>query len=523
MPHERTDLGPYRLRQRLGDGIAGDVYLAETDTGSMRGRSQLALPSLQHTQQVAIKLAHGDVYAPIARSMLDQASLVACEHHPHVAPLYEVGELDGLLYVTMPYRPASSLADRYRLARSSDRDSTRVSASVPAQVVADLIWDAAQALAAAHRLGVVHGDLKPQNIFITPDTAHRPVLQLADFGQSQYVEALAARQGWSSAEALLYAAPEQIAGETVAASDQYSLAGIAYLLVTGEPPHVVLPNAALNDARHAVLPDAPIPAHLRNPEAPRAVDDVLARALAREPLARYSSILEFADALNRALGGMHAPLAHSATPTLEAHEMHEQAATVRHAALTQAVAEGFMAGGKQIRRDASTTMPASDVSAAAAERYIPASDNARKARSLAAFWHFVSYVLVGVASTVVNLVCFQALYVYAGLPYTEHVRYLIGYLGSAEIATMFNFILNDRFTFAGYDGKQRPWLVRCLRFHSTVINGFILTFIVSGGLHYLVGVPALISQAAGIFVAFVFNYMLHHVWTYRARKRPVGS
>ena len=507
MTLQRTRLGPYRLLQLLGSGVAGDVFLVESQAVAEPGHAQVS----QQPQRVALKVVHGDVYMPIARSLLDQVSLVARQRHPNVAPVYEVGELDGLLYVTMAHHASGSLATLYRLAGGSGRDAGRAAASVPAPVVASLIWGAAQALAAVHRVGVIHGDLKPQNIFITHDATQKPMLQLADFGQSQYVEASAARHGWGSADTLLYTAPEQIAGETVTASDQYSLAGIAYLLLTGEPPLAILPDNTVNDARHAVLPSMPIPAHVRNPEVSSAADDVLLRALAREPIERYPSVLDFADALNRALGGALAPTISVAEPVALATP--EPMETQKHLAFTPSIAESSENHGQTSMRVSVGAPPAEAMAAG-----VPTGN--RKSRSLAAFWHFVSYVLVGVVSTVVNLVCFQALYVYAGLPYTEQVRYLIGYLGSAEIATMFNFILNDRFTFARYDGRHRPWLVRCLRFHSTVINGFILTFLVSGGLHYEVGVPALMSQAAGIFVAFVFNYTFHHIWTYRARKRP---
>jgi putative flippase GtrA len=139
---------------------------------------------------------------------------------------------------------------------------------------------------------------------------------------------------------------------------------------------------------------------------------------------------------------------------------------------------------------------------------------------MASLRHVASYVPVGVASTGVNLVFFQTLYVMAELPYPEHVPYLVAWIGAAKVPTKFNYVLNGRFTFGGYDGRNRALLVRAFRFHTTVINGFILTFVLSTGLHYGLGLPALISHTVGIFVAFLFNFTGHHVWTYRSRLRP---
>lgn len=140
---------------------------------------------------------------------------------------------------------------------------------------------------------------------------------------------------------------------------------------------------------------------------------------------------------------------------------------------------------------------------------------------LSALVHVASYVIVGSLSAVVSLVCFHILYTNVSPPHAEQIRYLRAYLVSAEVATMFNFLLNDRFTFATSLGRARPWPVRCLRFHTTVINGLILTFIVSGLLHYVLSLPALVSQAVGIIIAFIFNFAIHHLWTYRGR--PVES
>lgn len=132
---------------------------------------------------------------------------------------------------------------------------------------------------------------------------------------------------------------------------------------------------------------------------------------------------------------------------------------------------------------------------------------------------FVTYAIVGGSAAVVNLICFSLLYyrspIYFGSSaVAQSLRYIVVFAIAAEISTLTNFIINDRVTFSKLPGHARSWFVRCLRFHLTTIVGTLLTFVISFTLARL-GVPALLAQMTAIGIAFLVNFTLHHVFTYR--------
>lgn len=126
-----------------------------------------------------------------------------------------------------------------------------------------------------------------------------------------------------------------------------------------------------------------------------------------------------------------------------------------------------------------------------------------------------SYIAVGAMSAGINLMVFQIIYNVSLTACPNPARYLLAYTGSAEMAAMANFLLNDRYTFQRLPGHARPWIARCLRFHSTAAGGLLVTLMMSLGLHYGLHVAPLLAQAMAILLALVFNLTMHYLWTYR--------
>lgn len=132
----------------------------------------------------------------------------------------------------------------------------------------------------------------------------------------------------------------------------------------------------------------------------------------------------------------------------------------------------------------------------------------------AALQRLFAYIVVGVLSAGVNLAIFHMIYDVALISYPGAERYLLAYAGAAETAAMANFLLNDRYTFQRLPGHARPWLARCLRFHSTAAGGLFVTLMLSLGFHYGLHLAPLLAQAMAILLALIFNLTMHHLWTY---------
>ena len=261
--------GDYQLERELGRGGMATVYLAR---------------DLRHDRPVAFKLLRREVTLAISAERFRREITTAARlQHPHICSVYDSGETDGQLWFTMPYIRGESLRERLRReARLSVADALRITR------------DCAEALAFAHRAGIVHRDVKPENILLTEDG--NPML--ADFG-------IALRLGSHSGEHLteaghgvgtpMYMAPEQVMAEPAdARADQYALAAVCYEMLAGRPPHTG-PNIHAVIARRVTSP-APGIRTLRA-ETPDAVERALGRALSLEPDERFASMEEFARAL----------------------------------------------------------------------------------------------------------------------------------------------------------------------------------------------------------------------------------
>ncbi len=136
-------------------------------------------------------------------------------------------------------------------------------------------------------------------------------------------------------------------------------------------------------------------------------------------------------------------------------------------------------------------------------------------RKAGALQLLASYLLVGGLSALVNLVVFNAVYNRVALPLAHNIRWVAAFAAAAQVATIVNFVLNDRMTFHHLPGHERAWWVRCLRFHSTAALGIFVTLVASFALHYWLGIAALVAEGIAIIVSLVLNLTMHHVWTYR--------
>jgi YVTN family beta-propeller protein len=228
---------------------------------------------------------------PTFRARFERESqLAAALEHPNVVPVYEAGESDGVLYISMRYVDGPNLSQALALR-----------GHLPVEQVSELVAQLAAGLDAAHQHGLVHRDVKPANILLEAG-AERERVFLGDFGISRLLAG--ARELTESGEMLgtvNYVAPEQIAGASVdARTDVYSLACVAYEALTGGAPFERATQLATMFA-HANDP-RPRPSALRT-ELPHAVDHVFGHGLAVEPDDRYSHASEFASELARGLAG----------------------------------------------------------------------------------------------------------------------------------------------------------------------------------------------------------------------------
>lgn len=279
---EGQTIGGCRIIRRLGGGGMGEVYLAE----------QISLG-----RQVAIKLVRPEGEAAAsggpgpAERFAREARAIAAMEHPHILPVYDFGEQAGLAYLVMAYAPNGSLQE----ALTPGQPLFRFGLPLSLDLAGVVLEQAAQALQHAHDRGVLHRDVKPANFLMgagSPGSIH---LLLADFGLAKFTGSAANSVLYAGTAA--YSAPEQIQSQAVPASDQYSLAAMLYLLLSGRLPF----QGGLTEIVSQQL-TAPVPA-LRtiNPAIPPEVDAAVLRALAKKPEERWPGVIVFAAAYREAL------------------------------------------------------------------------------------------------------------------------------------------------------------------------------------------------------------------------------
>jgi serine/threonine-protein kinase len=285
--------GRYRIERELGQGGMATVYLAE---------------DLKHNRRVAIKVLRPELgYLIGAERFLQEIRLTARLRHPHILPLYDSGEIESegwsrgtpeesgtLLYYVTPVIEGGSL--RARLAREG---------RIPPTEAIRIACEVLDALEYAHEQGVVHRDIKPDNILLEPGHA-----VVADFGIARAVSAAstgdpAAASRLTQAGLALgtpsYMSPEQASGESVidGRTDIYALGAVLYEMLAGQPP---FSGQTMQAVIAAVLTREPAPLP-PGPGVPPAMGMAITKALAKAPADRFQTAAEFAAALRRAESG----------------------------------------------------------------------------------------------------------------------------------------------------------------------------------------------------------------------------
>jgi serine/threonine-protein kinase len=225
------------------------------------------------------------------KRFIRESRAAAAVEDPHIIPVFEAGEAGGMLYIAMRYVPGGDV-----------RTMVRRGGPLPPGQAAAVIAQVASALDAAHAAGLVHRDVKPANMLVDRRSNRSDHVYLADFGLSK--KRLAASAGLTGTGQFVgtldYSAPEQIRGRPAdGRTDQYALACAAFELLTGAPP---FHHEEATAVMYAHLSEPPPPVTSRRAGLPPAVDQVVARALAKVPADRYASCQEFAEALLQALG-----------------------------------------------------------------------------------------------------------------------------------------------------------------------------------------------------------------------------
>jgi tRNA A-37 threonylcarbamoyl transferase component Bud32/tetratricopeptide (TPR) repeat protein len=264
--------GRYRVQRELGEGGMATVYLAD---------------DLRHERRVALKVLKPELSAIVgAERFLAEIRTTANLQHPHILPLFDSGEADGMLFYVMPHVEGGSLRERMDRQRQFGA----------AETIA-MMTKVASALDYAHGRGVVHRDIKPSNILLSEQG--EPLV--ADFGIALALDAAGDARVTQTGFIVgtpAYSSPEQAAAEpdVDGASDQYSLACVAFEMLAGEPPYTGPTAHAITSKRLTT----PIPSvRTARGTLPTTVDAALKRALATVPRDRFETVGAFAAALAR--------------------------------------------------------------------------------------------------------------------------------------------------------------------------------------------------------------------------------
>ena len=266
--------GRYRLERELGAGGMATVYLAQDE---------------RHHRRVAIKVLHLELSAVLGTErFLKEIALTAGLQHPHILPLFDSGSADGLVFYVMPFVDGETL--RARLDRERQ---------LPIADAVRIAQDVAGALDYAHKRGIVHRDVKPENILLHDG---RPMV--ADFGIALAVS----EAGWQrmtqtglSLGTPQYMAPEQAMGEKTvdARADVFALGVVTYEMLAGEPPFT---GPTMQAIVAKVLATDPVPVTELRKSVPEHVWEAVATALEKLPADRHASAEKFAMALGDTAG-----------------------------------------------------------------------------------------------------------------------------------------------------------------------------------------------------------------------------
>jgi predicted ATPase/DNA-binding CsgD family transcriptional regulator len=264
--HVVQQLGNYRLLRLIGSGSFADVYLSQ----------HLLLDT-----QAAIKVLHTHFASQEIEQFRNEARIVARLLHPHIVRILDFDVEKGVPFLVMDYAPSGSLRKRHP-------KGTRL----PLEAISSYVKQIAAALQYAHEQRLIHRDIKPENMLL----GRNQEVLLSDFGLATIVHSSHSQQAQHTAGTIAYMAPEQIEGHPRAASDQYALAVVVYEWLCGARPFEGSVSEMM--VQHLSLP--PPPLRERVPTISPEVEQVVVRALAKEPRERFVRVQDFALALEEA-------------------------------------------------------------------------------------------------------------------------------------------------------------------------------------------------------------------------------
>jgi serine/threonine protein kinase len=301
---EGKQLGNYDVIRRIRAGGMGAVY---------EGRQRTAFD-----RRVAIKVILGDYASDrdMRRRFAREARTIARLHHPHILPLIEFGDEQGILYLVMPYIEGGTLTGYLRRTLPELGE------------VAAIYLQLLDAVEYAHDEGLIHRDIKSSNVLLELRRSGPPYIYLADFGLVR-----TARQGEQSQPGKPipldqvpgtphYMAPEQTRGIITPATDIYALGVLLYQMLTGELPYND-PDDVRVIQMHLHAP-IPLPGE-RDASIPAEMDEVVRRAMAKRPEARFGSVAELREAFLAAMKGPVAPIQEDDSPPLARSANHMRA------------------------------------------------------------------------------------------------------------------------------------------------------------------------------------------------------
>jgi serine/threonine protein kinase len=253
-------VGNYQIRRLLGRGGFAEVYLGT---------------------RAALKVLTGPLDEHEAGAFQREARLLAGLIHPHIVRVLDFGLQDATPFLVLDYAPGGTLRQRHPKGEQ-----------LPLTTVIEYVSQIASALQSAHNQHLIHRDVKPENILLGRDGQ----VLLADFGIAILMQSLRSAQTQQIVGTPIYMAPEQLHGHACQASDQYALSILAYEWLCGRPPFVGSPMEIA--AQHCFA--SPPPLKDRIASLPSGVEQVIQRALAKNPLARFPSVNAFAGVLAEA-------------------------------------------------------------------------------------------------------------------------------------------------------------------------------------------------------------------------------
>lgn len=262
-----THLGRYRVLRELGRGAMGVVYLAEDESL----QRQLAVKTLLLPEE-----GNSAERRNLEARFIQEAKAAGGLNHPGIITIHDLGRHGDLLYIAMELLEGTELRDRM------------LAGPMPLDEALDIAQQVASALAAAHARGVVHRDIKPGNIMLVGQR-HAKIM---DFGIARMKSSDVRTQSGTMMGSPKFMSPEQVGGHPVDhRSDIFSLGSLLYEMVTGQPAFVA---ANLGALLNAIMRSSPTPPAELRPDVPPGVEAVIARAMQKNPQARYQDAAEMA-------------------------------------------------------------------------------------------------------------------------------------------------------------------------------------------------------------------------------------